>query len=76
MTNRKDWKLTASHQADTAKAAFDGDLNSRYDTGASQTPGMWFQVELPETSTLSGINLDSTKSPNDYPRGYKVEQRR
>ncbi len=67
------WKLTASHKADTAKAAFDGDLNSRYDTGASQTPGMWFQVELPETSTLSGINLDSTKSPNDYPRGYKVE---
>ena len=67
------WKLTASHNGAAAKAAFDGDLNSRYDTSASQTPGMWFQVELPETATLSGIQLDSTKSPGDYPRGYKVE---
>ena len=67
------WKLTASHGADKAKAAFDGNLNTRYETGGSQAPGMWFQVELPEAATLSGIHLDSTKSPSDYPRGYKVE---
>lgn len=69
----KTWKLSASHKADAAKAAFDGDLNSRFDTGASQAPGMWFQIELPEAATLSGIQLDSAKSPRDYPRGYKVE---
>ncbi len=67
------WKLTASHGGDKAKAAFDGNLNTRYETSTPQVPGMWFQVELPQASELSGIHLDSAKSPSDYPRGYKVE---
>ena len=71
--NQKQWKLTASHHQDVASAAVDGNPNSRYDTGASQTPGMWFQVELPQETTLSGLHLDSARSPSDYPRGYKVE---
>ena len=66
-------KLTASHGADKAKAAFDGNLNTRYETSTPQVPGMWFQVELPEPTSLIGIRLDSTPSPDDYPRGYKVE---
>lgn len=71
--NQKQWKLTASHHQDVASAAVDGNPNSRYDTGASQTPGMWFQVELPQETTLAGLHLDSARSPSDYPRGYKVE---
>ena len=51
----------------------DGNGRSRFDTGTSQVPGMWFQVELPETSTVNRILLDSAGSSRDYPRGYEVQ---
>ena len=72
LANRKDWKLTASHAAGACAAAVDGDAASRYTTGASQAPGMWFQIELPQETVLAGLALDSAKSPSDYPRGYEV----
>jgi hypothetical protein len=34
---------------------------------------MWFQVELPEATTINGLRLDAAGSNRDYPRGYKVE---
>ena len=67
------WKLSASHKGGSVRSAVDGKPNSRWDTGASQTPGMWFQIELPKVETLAGLQLDSTGSARDYPRGYKVE---
>jgi mono/diheme cytochrome c family protein/glucose/arabinose dehydrogenase len=71
--NRNEWKLTASHKpADCAKAV-DGNPDSRYTTGVSQVPGMWFQIELRQETSIIGVELDSTKSANDYPRGYTVE---
>jgi type 1 glutamine amidotransferase/mono/diheme cytochrome c family protein len=73
LRDQKDWKLTASHNQAKVKAAIDGDDNSRWDTGASQAPGMWFQIELPKESEIGGLILDSAKSASDYPRGYKVE---
>jgi hypothetical protein len=33
---------------------------------------MWFQIELPQETLISGLELDSAKSPADYPRGYEV----
>ena len=33
---------------------------------------MWFQIELPQETAVSGLELDSAKSPSDYPRGYEV----
>ena len=73
LTNRKEWKLTASHENKGCAAAIDGKESSRYTTNASQTPGMWFQIELPQEATVAGVELDSTPSPRDYPRGYKAE---
>ena len=73
LSNRKAWKLTASHKPADCAAAIDGDAGSRYTTGASQAPGMWLQIELPQETAVAGVVLDSIKSPNDYPRGYKVE---
>ena len=73
LTNRNQWKVSASHRSDTARAAIDGDADTRFDTGASQVPGMWFQIELPQATPVAGLRLDSVKSPQDYPRGYKVE---
>ena len=73
LANRKEWKLTASHNAAGCKAAVDDNPSSRYDTQTSQVPGMWIQIELPQATKISGIELDAANSTADYPRGYKVE---
>jgi len=73
LPDRAKWKVSASHHPDAAKRAIDGDFNTRYDTGASQVPGMWFQIELPEETEITGLRLDAAASTQDYPRGYKVE---
>ncbi|MDB6023314.1 MAG: coagulation factor 5/8 type domain protein, partial [Pedosphaera sp.] len=73
MTNRQQWKLTASHNPGGLPQLVDGNLGTRYDTRASQEPGMWVQVELPDETELTGVELDSGTSEQDYARGYKVE---
>jgi mono/diheme cytochrome c family protein/glucose/arabinose dehydrogenase len=71
--NRKEWKVTASHNSQSAPQAIDGDLRSRFDTATPQVPGMWFQIELPQETIITEISLNTSLSPRDYPRGYKVE---
>lgn len=73
LTNRPNWKVTASHVADRAERAIDGKIETRYESGIEQTNGMWFQIELPEETTVSGLYLDAATSPKDYPRRLKVE---
>ncbi len=73
LANRKDWKLTASDKPGECGAAIDGKGETRYTTGRGQVPGMWFQIELPTEAEIVGLQLDSAKSVNDYPRGYTLE---
>ena len=73
LANRQDWKLTASDKPADGALAVDGKGETRYTTGRGQTPGMWFQIELPSDTEIVGLQLDSAKSANDYPRGYTVE---
>jgi hypothetical protein len=73
LPNRSSWKVSASHASDRASRALDGKLETRYETGVEQVPGMWFQIELPEATTVSGVLLDAASSKRDYPRGYKVD---
>ena len=73
LTDRKAWKLTASHNAGKVGLAIDGNAGTRYDTGTSQIPGMWFQIELPQETDVAALDLDSAESLNDYPRGYSVQ---
>jgi len=73
MANRKQWKLSASHKPQDCAKAVDGNPDSRYTTGVPQAPGMWFQIELPAETSIVGLELDNTKSANDYPRGYTVQ---
>lgn len=72
LSNSKEWKLTASTEKDLDKA-IDGDSASRWTTGKFQVPGQWFQIELPAETEVAGLILDTTRSGNDYPRGYTVE---
>jgi len=71
--NRADWKVSASDGDVDAAKAIDGDSASRFTTGKSMAPGMWFQVELPEKTALAGLIMDAGTSKNDYPRGYRVQ---
>ncbi|MFN7141388.1 MAG: discoidin domain-containing protein, partial [Limisphaerales bacterium] len=73
LTNRPNWKVSASDNNDTAGNAIDDKLDTRYDTKRSQAPDMWFKVELPEETLISGVYLDAGKSAKDFPRKYKVE---
>lgn len=72
LTNRPEWKVNASHNPDSARLAIDDDLKSRYDTGANQVPGMWFEINLPSETDIAGLELDSGSSTRDFPRGYEV----
>jgi mono/diheme cytochrome c family protein len=73
LTNRSQWRLSASHNPDALAKAIDGDPDSRYDTRTPQTPDMWVGVELPAPAPVSGVRLDAGKSAGDYPREYVVE---
>ena len=66
-------KVTANYNPQAARLAIDGNLDTRYDTGTPQVPGMWFQIELPQETTITGLRLNAATSDRDYPRGYKVE---
>lgn len=73
LTNRQQWKLTASNNRASAPLAVDGNPATRYDTRTPQVPGMWFQIDLRRKTTVLGLELDAGSSTLDYPRGYKVE---
>lgn len=73
LANRAQWKVSASHNSQSARLAIDGDIKTRFDTAKVQSPGMWYEVELPAAATISGLRLDAGNSFKDYPRGYKVE---
>lgn len=72
LENRDKWEVTASENSGSAKNAIDGNLKSRYDTGTSMKPGMWYQIELPGPKKLSGIMLDAAGSNRDYARGLEI----
>jgi mono/diheme cytochrome c family protein len=72
LENRKDWKLTASHNPSKLNLCVDGKFETRWDTSAPQSKGMWLQIELPAITDLSGIELDCVSSANDYPRQFEV----
>jgi mono/diheme cytochrome c family protein len=71
--NRKDWKLTASHNAKDLARAIDGDIETRWDTHKPQSSDMWLQIELPAETDISGLTLDTGKSRGDWPREYRIE---
>lgn len=70
--DRKGWKATASPKNGDAKAALDGNIGSRWATGASQKGGEWLVIDLGKPRAIQRALLDAGKSKNDYPRGYEV----
>ena len=71
--NRSAWKLTASHGGNKVSSAIDGNAGSRWDTAATQRPGMWFQIVMPDPAQVLALTLDTRGSRDDYPRRYYVQ---
>lgn len=70
--NKKRWAVTASHNKRDARSAIDENPGTRYATETPMRPGMWYQIHLPEPATVFSLQLESGRSPGDYPRGYRV----
>jgi mono/diheme cytochrome c family protein len=66
------WTFSASHNAAAAKKAVDGDAGSRWDTGAGQVAGQWFQFDMGKPWSLSQLAVECNGSANDYPRGWEI----
>ena len=63
LANMPEWKVSASHNPEAASAAIgvSGATPAvRWDSGAAQQPGMWFQIELPQATQVSEVQIDST----------------
>jgi hypothetical protein len=69
LTNSGEWKLTASHNTEAAANAVGATPGARWDSGGPQAAGMWLQVELPQTTTLSEVQIDATAAPAPFGRG-------
>jgi hypothetical protein len=48
----------------------DGNLASRWSTGANQGAGQYFQVDFGGKVALTQVVLDDSNNAGDYPRGY------
>ena len=68
------WTATASAQSrnETPDKAFDGQLSTRWSTGADAAIGDWFRLDLHDAHTISRIQLDAGAFAGDFPRGYAV----
>jgi uncharacterized protein len=71
--SRAGWTFTASSAQAEVANAIDGNIATRWSSGAKQAPGMYFQTDFGRPQTFSRIELDVDNSqPFDYPRGYAV----
>jgi mono/diheme cytochrome c family protein len=69
LENLADWKLTASHNAEAAENATGETPGARWDSGGPQQPGMWLQVELPQVTRISEVQIDSSAPAPPFGRG-------
>ena len=72
LRSRKGWRLASSQQAQDLRYAVDGDESTRWTTGSIQQPGMWLRITLPEAVAITGVELETSQSANDFPMGYEV----
>jgi len=73
------WKLIDNLHDDpavgaiTGQDALDGNPETRWTTGRTMQPGDQVTLDMATPQTVAKLVIDITKSPTDYPRGYKLE---
>jgi hypothetical protein len=64
------WRANASHHARAANRAIDNRAATAWSSGAAQSPGMWFQLDLGRAETVSGLTLIAPA--NEHPVGFRI----
>jgi hypothetical protein len=73
LSNRPQWKVSASESAQAAAAALDGKGNTAWSTTVPQVAGQWFQVELPQEQSLMGVRMEVPQRSKLAAKQVKVE---
>ena len=68
----KNWKAKASHADGDTRKAFDRDPGSRWSSNTGSTKGMWFILDLGESTFVSEVTLDTENSAGDTPNGVEA----
>jgi hypothetical protein len=71
---RDGWVVTASSSAggEPPSNMFDGDIGTRWSSGAGMVPGMSVTVDMGAAQTFSQVAMDSGASGGDYARGWEI----
>ncbi len=67
------WKASTSNPGMDGRNAFDGDLSTRWGTGAPQKPGMYYELDMGRSYILKRVSFCLGKFETDFPRGYNIE---
>ncbi len=72
--SRKGWVVSASNSDMNGPPgnATDGDPNSRWSSGTSQAPGIWFKLDMQQPQLFFTMVLDTQLDPNDAPVMFDV----
>jgi len=71
--DRTGWTATSNPTSgDVPANLLDGNLATRWSTGAAMAPGQSFTIDMKAAKDFSKIVMNSTGSDNDYARGYEV----
>lgn len=74
--NKSGWTATASSTASNSSAqnTLDGDLSTQWTSGATQTYGQWYEIDMGKAQSVSRVLIDTgVNSSSNYPRGYQIE---
>ena len=63
---------TATNAMDFPANVVDGNIASRWSTGANQVPGQYFQIDFGGTVSLTQVVLDASNNTGDFPKGYDI----
>jgi len=68
----KNWKVTSNINPQDAGKAIDRNLSTRWTSGKSQEPGIYYQIDLNAVQSVKGCALLLGKSVDDYPRSLRL----
>lgn len=64
---------SSNYNSELVGYAYDSSMNTRWNTGKKQIPGMWFKVDLGKEERIRRVVLYLGRYQDDYPRGVKLE---
>jgi hypothetical protein len=70
--DRSQWTLSASSNPALLQNAIDASTDSRWSTGATQTSGQFFQIDLGALRPFNRLAIDTAPNPEDYPRAFRL----